>query len=69
MKHTTYTSLYDAYLLRLWRGDEENPWRWMIENIRTGERKGFHDMDTLVHFLISLRQQADSPASALSAPD
>ena len=42
---------YDSYLLRIWRGGQENKWRWMLQNIRTGEQKGFRDMETLFDFL------------------
>lgn len=42
---------YDSYLLRIWRGGEQNQWRWMLQNIRTGEQKGFRDMHALVQFL------------------
>ncbi len=42
---------YDSYLLRIWRGGEDNKWRWMLQNIRTGEQKGFRDMNALVQFL------------------
>lgn len=44
---------YDAYLLRIWRKDRENGGRWMLQNIRTGEQKGFTDMRALIEFLES----------------
>lgn len=51
MKRAKQTGHYDSYLLRIWRGGEQNQWRWMLQNIRTGEQKGFRDMQSLVQFL------------------
>lgn len=59
MKPAGHNGAYDAYLLRIWRGDREDGWRWMLQNIRTGEQKGFPDMDALMQHLGSMYQQAD----------
>ena len=42
---------YDSFLMRIWRGGQENKWRWMLQNIRTGEQKGFRDMEALFDYL------------------
>jgi hypothetical protein len=38
-----------SFLLRLWRSDFE--WRISLENLITGERSGFTDLESLVDFL------------------
>lgn len=60
---------YDSYLLRIWRGGEENQWRWMLQNIRTGEQKGFRDMDALVMFLNNLYGETGLPLLDSQIPD
>lgn len=42
-----------AFLLRLWQaGNGDAPeWRFSLEDVRTHERHGFADMDSLVAFL------------------
>ncbi len=44
---------YHAYLLRLWRtGDDESAvWRALLEDPRTGEQRGFADLNSLIAFL------------------
>jgi hypothetical protein len=44
---------YLAYLLRLWRvNDDGKPvWRASVENPHTGERHGFANLETLFAFL------------------
>ena len=44
---------YQAYLLRLWlAGDDDAAvWRASLEDPRTGERRGFADVDSLLAFL------------------
>jgi hypothetical protein len=51
MKQTNHNGNYDSYLLKIWRGESGTAWRWMLQNIRTGEQKGFRDIETLVQFL------------------
>jgi len=50
---------YVAYLLRLWRvrGKGKPTWRASVESARTGEHKGFTNLDDLFGFL---RQQTDT---------
>lgn len=44
---------YHAYLLRLWQTDEGEAvvWRALLEDPRTGERRGFADLASLFVFL------------------
>jgi hypothetical protein len=45
------TADYLAFLLRLWREDESTPWRAMLVDPSTGERRGFADLKKLFIFL------------------
>jgi hypothetical protein len=49
------TRLY-SFLLRVWRaGDGEQPqWRASLEDIRTGERRGFASLEELCAFIQNL---------------
>ncbi len=44
---------YLAYMLRLWQisGEGELAWRASLESPRTGERRGFANLDALFAFL------------------
>jgi hypothetical protein len=42
---------YHAWLLRWWRETPYTPWRLALENISTGERQGFADLEALVAYL------------------
>jgi len=42
---------YKAYLLRLWREQEDGRWRATLENPGSGERAGFATLEELVAFL------------------
>ncbi|MFL7792981.1 MAG: hypothetical protein AB8I69_12630 [Anaerolineae bacterium] len=44
---------YLAYMLRLWRADENEKctWRASVESPHTGERQAFADLETLFAFL------------------
>ena len=42
---------YYSYLLRIWREDEQMPWRIQIENPHTHEVIGFQNIEKLVNFL------------------
>jgi hypothetical protein len=45
-------SSYLSYLLRLWQESKaERIWRASLENISTGERRGFASLDDLFGFL------------------
>lgn len=57
------TQRYRAYLLRLWQTGEGEAamWRALLEDPRTGERRGFADLDSLFVFLNELGR--DIPAA------
>ena len=43
---------YQSYLLRLWRVSEgEEDWCVSLESARTGERRGFADLEAMLDFL------------------
>ena len=47
-------SIYQSYLLRLWRVKEgEEGWRASLESAQTGERKGFATLDALFDYVRS----------------
>jgi len=61
---------YRAYLLRLWRTDDERGspvWRAALEDARTGERHGFADLARLCAFLEA--QTASWTEGAAPAPE
>jgi hypothetical protein len=54
---------YRAYLLHLWQaeGDDGRPvWRAALEDARTGERRGFADLEGLFAFL---KEQLDAASN------
>jgi hypothetical protein len=50
---TTERPRYLAYMLRLWQvgSGEELAWRASLESHRTGERRGFANLEALFEFL------------------
>lgn len=43
---------YQSYLLRLWQVDEEEGgWQASLESARTGERRGFADLEAMLAYL------------------
>lgn len=42
---------YHSYLLRIWREDEQTPWRIQVENPHTHEVIGFQSLPKLKAFL------------------
>jgi hypothetical protein len=42
---------YQAYLLRLWRENEADPWRASLEDPHTGERRSFASLPRLLFYL------------------
>ncbi len=69
MRAGKQTGQYDSYLLRIWRGGQEGEWRWMLQNIRTGEQRGFRDMDALVQFLTSIQSEPQVTLPDLTFPE
>ena len=45
------SSMYLSFLLRLWRESEHGAWRASLENVLTGERRGFPNLASLLAFL------------------
>ncbi len=62
---------YRAYLLRLWQEQAAVPgraaiWRFMLEDPKTGQRRGFDGLDSLLAFLcaeIGDARRGDHPGS------
>jgi hypothetical protein len=42
---------YHAYLLRLWRENDNAPWRVTLQDSRTGEKIGFTDLKKFSDYL------------------
>jgi hypothetical protein len=42
-----------VYLLRIWKtqSEQDNSWRFSLENAQTGTRRGFSDLSALTVFL------------------
>jgi hypothetical protein len=57
------TRNYRAYLLRLWRESDRDPWRATLEDPHTGQRLGFVGIDRLVAYLRRQASEADRQAS------
>lgn len=51
LKEVFCTGKYDSYLLRIWRESKNVSWRFMVQNVRTGEQYGFRDADALFDFI------------------
>lgn len=63
------TDQYRAYLLRLWRVDDDGGhWRARLENVETGEAHGFASLAKLIEFLNSLEGRADQPGKETGEP-
>ena len=57
-------SLYQVYVLRLWQEPAElseppSTWRYVLEEPKTGQRRGFADFSTLIDFLKSEMQMQE----------
>ena len=58
-------SRYQVYVLRLWQepGDTQEPsaaWRFVLEEPKTGQRRGFRDLVALMDFL-KMEQERGEP--------
>ncbi len=58
-----------AFLVRLWRVDDERhpTWRASIQDAHTGERCGFADLKGLFRFLEEQINNADQPSAGKTA--
>lgn len=63
--HDHRSSLYQSYLLRLWRTEqcETECWRASLQDPRTGERIGFANLEELFAFLMLQIEALDSAPS------
>ena len=59
---------YHAYLLRVWRENDREPWRATLENPHTGERLAFAGADRLLAYLSQQWPSADPGAACLAPP-
>lgn len=64
----TATSNYHAYLLRVWRENDAEPWRATLENPHTGERLAFAGADRLLAYLSGQLPPAAPPDPPPAAP-
>lgn len=58
---------YTAYLVRLWRENEEIPWRASAQSARTGEKVFFADLESLFIFLRSQTHVNAATEAAMSS--
>ena len=63
----TETHNYHAYLLRVWRENDHEPWRVTLENPHTGERLAFAGVERLLAYFQQQWPSAD-PGAACLAP-
>lgn len=59
---------YHAYLLRVWRENDHEPWRATLENPHTGERLAFAGADRLLAYLNQQWSSGNPSAYGLGAP-
>jgi hypothetical protein len=58
------TDAYRAYLLRLWRVENDGShWRARLENVETGETQGFASLGMLIEFLRGLGEEWAAPGT------
>lgn len=54
-----------SYLLRVWRETEDGTWRASVENVTSGERHYFGDLD---HLLTFIKNGGSLPPPSEAAP-
>ena len=52
-------SQYHAILLRYWREEEMAVWRYVVQDLTTGEQYSFADLDLLIAFLYQQMESQD----------
>ena len=70
MPNRTKLPLYRAQILRMWTDAPEHrlpAWRFSLEDISTGERSGFADLDALIDHLQDLMEQLPEQLSDTQA--
>ncbi len=48
-----------AYLMRLWREDDQMPWRIMLQTINDGERENFPTIESFISHLEKIMQASE----------
>lgn len=61
-------NLYRIFLLTVWQEDQET-WRFLLEDPRSGERKGFAGLDSLVDGLQSVMNGNAPPSDESASSD
>ena len=61
-------SSYRAYLLRCWQ-EGQSEWRFRLQNVQTGEQKGFTNLEAMLAFLRGLLQNNDDDPTVLDETD
>ena len=70
MLNQTKFPRYRSQVLRMW---SESPahqlpvWRFSLEDISTGERSGFADLDALIEHLVDLMEQRPEQISTMQS--
>jgi hypothetical protein len=60
---------YHAGLLRLWRNGPHGPWRVSLQDVESGERLGFADLEQLFAYLRQLTCDAPNACDASTATE
>jgi len=69
MAHPNKFPRYQSQLLRMWA---EQParrppvWRFSLEDVGTGQRSGFADLDALITHLLALMEEQPAPGQCTS---
>lgn len=69
MAHTNEFPRYQSQLLRMWA--EQPPrrlpvWRFSLEDVGTGQRCGFADLEALITHLLALMEEQPAPGRCTS---
>ena len=59
---------YHAYLLRLWRESPSSSWRAWVQDVGTGERRGFASLAALLRFLCAQAEEGALPEGTGTHP-
>lgn len=60
---------YQSYLLRLWSLSPETSWRASLENVTTGNRISFPDVESLIPYLLDATGTEAGSAARQSEPE
>jgi len=53
-------NIYCSFLLRIWvEPNEDNMWRFSLEDTRTGRRKGFASLKKMIQYLEQITEQRE----------